>query len=125
MDQKEKVCSRPFSRTVALLLWTCLVGGALAVSGLVLPRALHSFEEVGVVLPALTSTLACASTFVMTYWYAVLGGYLLGVVVIGTRVLDRMMTGVIVLLALSVAGLTLAVAAGILHPLWNISKLLT
>ena len=122
MNEHGKVCSRPISRSVALVLWTALVGGAFAISMMVLPRAGNNFEQTGVALPALTVAILTGGQLMLSYWYAALGGYLLGVVVIGARALDRFMSGVIALLSLATAGMAVAVAAGILIPLYNLSQ---
>ena len=122
MNEHGKVCSRPISRSVALVLWTALVGGAFAISMMVLPRAGNNFEQIGVALPALTTAILAAGQWMLSYWYAALGGYLLGVVVIGARALDRFMSGVIALLSLATAGMAVGVAAGILIPLYNLSQ---
>lgn len=118
---EEKTCSRPIARGVALLLWTALVGGAVAVSFLLIPRASAAFETAAVQLPALTQHLLAAGAAVRQFWFVALGGYLLGVVVIGMRAFDRLLGGVIVLQSLAVAALCAVTAAGVLLPLWELS----
>lgn len=119
---EEKTCSRPISRGIALVLWTALVGGAVAVSFMLIPRAAGVFEAAAVDLPALTQAMLAAGAWIQQFWFVGLGGYLAGVVVIGTRLFDRIIGGVIVLESLAVAAMCTVTSLGILMPMWELSR---
>lgn len=119
---EEKHCSRPISRGIALLLWTALVGGAAAISFMLIPRAGETFQAAAVDLPALTQAMLAAGAFIQQFWFVALGGYLAGVVLIGTRLFDRIIGGVIVLESLAVAALGVVTSLGILMPMWELSQ---
>jgi type II secretory pathway component PulF len=110
MSEPAAVRSRPIARTIALVLWTGLIGGAYATSALVIPRLTHSLQQVGAEAPALTQAAAALTS----HWPMVLAAYLLGVVAIGTRLFDRVIGGVIVMLSL---GLVTA-AAALVYAIW-------
>lgn len=106
----------PLARVIALVLWTGLVGGVLAMNALVVPRAADTYGAVHVTLPAFSGAMVSFAALTTKYWYAAGGLYLLGVVVLGSRALDGVMKGVIVLESIAIALASSGYLAGILLP---------
>ena len=106
----------PIARTVALVLWTGLVGGVLAMNFIVVPKAASAYGAVNLTLPHFTSALFSVAAFTTHYWWAVGGVYLAGVVALGSRALDGVMRGVIVLESIAIAAASTAYLAGIVLP---------
>ncbi len=106
----------PIARTVALVLWTGLVGGVLAMNFIVVPKAAHAYSAVNLTLPHFSNAMISVAAFTTQYWWAVAGVYLTGVVALGSRALDGIMRGVIVLESIAIAGASAAYLVGIVLP---------
>lgn len=106
----------PLARIVAIVLWTGLVGGIMAMNVLVVPKAAHAYGVVGLTLPAFTSAVISFAALTVHYWWAAAAVYLVGVVALGSRALDNVIKGVIVIESIAVAAASVAYLAGIVLP---------